>query len=217
MVVAKIPLTEGLACRCMNSAGPDCGPVRQHIGGQGYHLWYDENGQAVSPIRLAARAGKPAGQAATALADPEGARQQLQDCLQRFEDQREDEAMAREKGDRLRPTRTKCAPLHRRAQQPGKTSTARPAGCSTADGVRRLTDQERQAQINGEPEDRRWNVSNPGIECLDAKAAKTQRSQRNSMLDALALLACRLPSMRRNRGVGEQNLCVLCAFAAFES
>ncbi|MCB1803305.1 MAG: DUF4124 domain-containing protein [Gammaproteobacteria bacterium] len=115
----------------------------------GYHLWYDENGQAVYS-QFAPGEGRESRlvKPPPPPADPEGARQQLQDRLQRFEDQREDEALAREKAtasaeqDAMREKRCTDA----RSNLENLNGPARRL-FRTPDGVRRLTDQERQAQI----------------------------------------------------------------------
>lgn len=119
------------------------------LAAPGYHLWYDENGQAVYS-QLPPSGGRESRliKPPPPPAEPEASRQQLQNRLQRFEDQREDEAMAREKA-------TEAA--NKQASRDKRCADARknldnlngPARrlFRTKDGVRRLTDQERQQQI----------------------------------------------------------------------
>ena len=66
---------------------------------KGYHLWYDENGQAVYS-QFAPEDGRPTETVKPPpppAESPEVARQRLDEQLQRLEDNREDEALAREK------------------------------------------------------------------------------------------------------------------------
>lgn len=68
---------------------------------KGYHLWYDENGEAVysqfpPPNGHTSEMVKPPPPPAES---PEVAREKLQRQLQQFEDNREDESLAREAAD----------------------------------------------------------------------------------------------------------------------
>lgn len=116
---------------------------------KGYHLYYDENGQAVysqfppsggTPSEIVKPPPPPA-------ESPEMARQRLQNRLQQFEDKREDKELAAEKRQasqaeagqarqRCADARKNLAVLNGPPRQLFQTST----------GMRRLTDQERQEQ-----------------------------------------------------------------------
>jgi len=65
---------------------------------QGYHLWYDESGQAVYS-QFPPEDGRPSEtvKPPPPPAEPEVAKQHLQDRMQRLEDSREDKALSEEK------------------------------------------------------------------------------------------------------------------------
>lgn len=66
---------------------------------KGYHLWYDENGQAVYS-QFSPENGQPSERVKPPpppAESPEVARQRLQQQIQRLEDNREDKALAEEK------------------------------------------------------------------------------------------------------------------------
>ena len=116
---------------------------------KGVHMYYDEDGQPVYSQFAPAdgresRTVKPPPPPAEA---PEVARQRLNERLQQFEDNREDEELAAEKTaaadteanqkrQRCEAARKNLALLNGRSRQLFQT----------ADGIRRLTDEERQAQ-----------------------------------------------------------------------
>lgn len=119
------------------------------IAAKGYHLWYDENGEAVYSQFL-----PPAGQASEVIKpppppaeSPEVARDRLQKRLQQFEDNREDEQLAQEKSTAAAGE----AQLARQRCEAARKNLDLLNGpprqlFQTADGVRRLTDEERQGQ-----------------------------------------------------------------------
>lgn len=117
---------------------------------KGYHLWYDENGQAVYS-QFPPEDGRPTETVKPPpppAESPEVARQRLQDRLQGFEDNREDQALAEEKAaaanaeteqarKRCEDARKNLAVLNGRPRQLYRTS----------DGtVKRLDETQRQEQ-----------------------------------------------------------------------
>ncbi|MDJ0739127.1 MAG: DUF4124 domain-containing protein [Gammaproteobacteria bacterium] len=119
------------------------------LAAKGYHLWYDENGQAVYS-QFAPGEGRESRiiQGPPPPAEPpEVAQQRLQEQLQQFEDNREDEQLAAEK------TATAAAEAGVKRQRcdaarKNLTLLNGPARqlFQTADGIRRLTPEERQAK-----------------------------------------------------------------------
>ncbi len=119
------------------------------LAAKGYHLWYDKDGQAVYSQFAPADGGqsqivKPPPPPAES---PEEARQHLQQRLQQFEDNREDEELAAEK---TAAANTEASQQRQRCETARKNLTllnGRPRQLfQTPDGIRRLTEEERQAK-----------------------------------------------------------------------
>lgn len=119
------------------------------LAAKGYHLWYDEDGQAVYSQFAPAQGReselvKPPPPPAES---PEVARGRLQQRLQQFEDNREDEELAAEK---TAAANTEASQKRERCEAARKNLTLLNGRSrqlfQTADGIRRLTDEERQAQ-----------------------------------------------------------------------
>ena len=117
---------------------------------QGYHLWYDENGQAVysqfapGEGRESATVKPPPPPAES----PEVARQRLQERLQRFDDQREDEALAQEKSQQASSEAQQARQRCEAARKNLEVLNGRPRQLyQTPDGkVVRMSEEERQAK-----------------------------------------------------------------------
>ena len=117
---------------------------------KGYHLYYDENGQAVYS-QFAPADGKPSETVKPPpppAESPEVARQRLQQQLQKFEDNREDQSLAAEKRQqseneaqqakrRCDAARKNLEVLNGRARQLYQTSDG---------SVQRMSEDERQKQ-----------------------------------------------------------------------
>ena len=119
------------------------------LAAKGYHLWYDEDGQAVYSQFAPAEGGqseivKPPPPPAE---EPEAARKRLEQRLQQFEDTREDQELAAEK---TAAADTEAAQRRQRceeAQQNLVVLEGPPRRLfRTADGVRHLTEEEREAK-----------------------------------------------------------------------
>lgn len=115
-----------------------------------YHLWYDENGQAVYS-QFAPEDGRPSEAVKgppPPAEPPEVARQRLEQRLQQFEDNREDQALAREKAasaqSEAEQARERCEIARRNLE----VLNGRPRQLyQTSDGtVKRLDEEQRQAQ-----------------------------------------------------------------------
>ena len=126
-----------------------CALPSMALAAKGYHLWYDENGQAVYS-QFAPGEGRESELVAPPplpAEPPEVAQQRLNQRLQQFEDNREDESMAAEKAAKTtadQATRARrCADARRNL---GLLNGPPRQLFQTADGVRRLTDEERQSQ-----------------------------------------------------------------------
>lgn len=118
------------------------------LAAKGYHLWYDENGQAVysqippddgRETRLVKPPPPPA-------ESPEVARQRLQQQLQQFEDNREDEELAADKAAKAEAeaqvARERCAAARHNLE--GLNGPARRL-FHTPDGqYQRLSEEERE-------------------------------------------------------------------------
>ncbi len=119
------------------------------LAAKGYHLWYDKDGKAVYSQFAPAGGGeseivKPPPPPAES---PEEARGRLQQRLQKFEDNREDEELAAEK---TAAADTEASQKRQRCEAARKNLSllnGRPRQLfQTSDGIRRLTDEERQAR-----------------------------------------------------------------------
>lgn len=137
MPLRILPILLGLAATSVALAAP------------GYHLWYDENGQAVYS-QFAPGEGrdstlvKPPPPPAEA---PEVARQRLNDRLQHFEDVREDKTLAGDKATQAAVVedsrQRRCADARKNLE----LLNGPPRQLfKTEDGVRRMTDEERRKQ-----------------------------------------------------------------------
>ena len=119
------------------------------LAAKGYHLWYDEDGQAVYS-QFAPGQGresevvKPPPPPAES---PEVARGRLEQRLQQFEDNREDENLAAEK---TAAADTEASQKRQRCEAARKNLTLLDGRArqlfQTPEGIRRLTDEERQAK-----------------------------------------------------------------------
>ncbi len=95
---------------------------------KGYHLWYDENGEAVysqfpPPGGQSSQLVKPPPPPAES---PEVAKEKLQRQLQQFEDNREDKALAKEAADKKRAEDLAAADRCQQARQNLELLNGRP-------------------------------------------------------------------------------------------
>lgn len=121
----------------------------QVFAAERYHLWYDENGQAVYSQFApgGGRESKRVGPPPPPAESPEQARARLQQRLQQFEDNREDRELAAEQTAKIQDE----AKLKRQRCELARQNMALLNGPArrlfqTEDGIRRLTEEERQAK-----------------------------------------------------------------------
>jgi hypothetical protein len=145
------PLTEGPAMpRCRTLILPVLLAALPAQAAEGYHLWYDEDGQAVYS-QFAPGAGRESETVRPPpppAESPEVAKRRLQEQLQRSEDLKEDEALAAEKAQQTQSEADAARQRCEAARKNLEVLNGRPRQLvQLPDGtVKRLSEEERQAQ-----------------------------------------------------------------------